>query len=84
MFTFRTQFTHVLGLLSVEGLHVDAVWQDDVRVLLTEDVVGCHVEHGDDLGGISNELVVQVLVERLQVGAVEREDRLLRDGNLKR
>jgi hypothetical protein len=24
------------------------------------------------------------LVERLQVGAVEREDRLLRDGNLKR
>lgn len=47
--TFRVKATHVLGLLGIEGTHLDLVLQDGVWVTLKEHFIDCHVQAWDDL-----------------------------------
>lgn len=68
--TFRIQRSHVLGLLGVEGAHLNLVVQHGGRVFLEEHLVDGHVECGDYLLRVADQLAVQRRVECLQVGAV--------------
>ena len=69
--TFRVEGPHVTGAVCVEGPDLDLVIEHRARVLLEEEVVDGHVQGGDDLLRVADQLTVEVPVELLDVAGVD-------------
>jgi len=78
----RVEAAHVLGVVRVVRPHLDLVLQLRLGKLLEEHLVDGHVEGGDDLLGVADELAVQILVELVDVAAVHVEEGILEDVDL--
>ena len=76
------QLPRVCSLISAERTDLGLVAELAVWVLQEEDLIDGQVKGGDGLLGLADDLPVQVLVEPLDVAAVDWQEGLLRLGNL--